>query len=240
MPDNGIILNDNLRGLYGSTVRLPFTDCTIEYYRSKNLTDEEKAKANDDSRIQTVRKWLILAKDYDDSEFIHFAVFGYFNKSKLWKNNILLGAINKKHPCNDKGITYGTSKLFNDIECSKEDLNSFEGQIFASANVILEFIEALSCKNVEACIHQAASPKNAQRIKSHKLPIYETKFLTIKTSSDKESVGMGMKGSHASPRQHLRRGHIRRLESGNIWINSCVVGDGSIGRIEKQYRVNTV
>jgi len=36
--------------------------------------------------------------------------------------------------------------------------------------------------------------------------------------------GMGGKGTHASPRQHLRRGHIRRLRSGKaIWVRECVV-----------------
>jgi hypothetical protein len=104
--------------------------------------------------------------------------------------------------------------------------------------VLLELLEALSCKNVEQSVLQPASPKNAQRIKSHKLPIYETKFLTIKASTSKtESNKTGFASSHASPRQHLRRGHIRRLESGNIWVNSCVVGDSEKGVINKQYRV---
>ena len=110
--------------------------------------------------------------------------------------------------------------------------------VAGEASVLLELLEALSCKNVEQSIHQQASPKNAQRIKSYKLPIYETKFLTIKTSEGKAEGKSGFLGSHASPRQHLRRGHIRRLESGNIWVNSCVVGDSSKGVIDKQYKVH--
>ena len=38
--------------------------------------------------------------------------------------------------------------------------------------------------------------------------------------------------------QHLRRGHIRRLPGGNIWVNSHLVDDPTKGRIEKQYRVD--
>ncbi len=110
--------------------------------------------------------------------------------------------------------------------------------VAGEVSVLLELLEALSCKNVEQSIHQQASPKNAQRIKSHKLPIYETKFLTIKASEGKVEGKCGFIGSHASPRQHLRRGHIRRLESGNIWVNSCVVGDSSKGVIEKQYKIH--
>jgi len=101
---------------------------------------------------------------------------------------------------------------------------------------VLELIEALTCRNVSTTNHQDASPANAKRVKAGKLPIYETKMLVIDvnyTASGKKMEG----GSHASPRQHLRRGHIRRLESGNIWVNSCVVGDPAKGRIEKSYQV---
>lgn len=41
----------------------------------------------------------------------------------------------------------------------------------------------------------------------------------------------------AQARQHLRREHIRRLSSGNIWVNACVVGDPSKGKINKSYEV---
>ena len=75
-----------------------------------------------------------------------------------------------------------------------------------------------------------------KRLKHGKLPIiYETKILTIKPSVRSSSAEKG--GSHTSPRQHLRRGHIRRLDSGNIWVNSCVVGSAEKGRIDKSYRV---
>lgn len=52
------------------------------------------------------------------------------------------------------------------------------------------------------------------------------------------SSGRDMASSHASPRQHLRRGHIRRHPTaGNLWVNSCVVGDPSNGVINKSYAV---
>lgn len=45
-------------------------------------------------------------------------------------------------------------------------------------------------------------------------------------------------GSHASPRFHVRRGHIRRLPDGRrTWVKQCSVGDVSNGRIDKDYRV---
>jgi hypothetical protein len=45
-------------------------------------------------------------------------------------------------------------------------------------------------------------------------------------------------GNHASPRFHVRRGHVRRLPTGRTtWVKQCTVGDASLGRIEKDYRV---
>ena len=45
-------------------------------------------------------------------------------------------------------------------------------------------------------------------------------------------------GMHASPRQHLRRGHIRHLPTGRTtWVRSCVVGSHSTGRVVKDYRL---
>jgi hypothetical protein len=45
-------------------------------------------------------------------------------------------------------------------------------------------------------------------------------------------------GSHASPRFHVRRGHIRRLADGRrTWVRQCSVGDASSGIIDKDYRV---
>jgi hypothetical protein len=108
--------------------------------------------------------------------------------------------------------------------------------ISSDCGAVMELLEALSCRNVSTANHQDASQANARRIKDGKIPIYETKMLVINTQDTLTSkAGIGY--SHASPRQHLRRGHIRRLESGNIWVNSCVVGDPNKGSINKQYSV---
>jgi hypothetical protein len=46
----------------------------------------------------------------------------------------------------------------------------------------------------------------------------------------------GRSGGHRSPREHLRRGHIRRYENGaRIWVNATVVNAGIGGRVSKDY-----
>ena len=99
-----------------------------------------------------------------------------------------------------------------------------------------DFLTALSCRNIEQSIIQKCDKAlNARRVNKGKLPLYEERILTIKVNA-KQGIG-ARTGAHESPRQHLRRGHIRRLESGNIWVNACVVGSSEKGVIKKSYNV---
>jgi hypothetical protein len=46
------------------------------------------------------------------------------------------------------------------------------------------------------------------------------------------------RGSHASPRWHLRRGHWRQLADGRrVFVRECAVGDASRGGVVKDYQV---
>lgn len=45
-------------------------------------------------------------------------------------------------------------------------------------------------------------------------------------------------GTHATPRLHDRRGHLRRLANGRTcWVRACKVGDASKGVVFKDYEV---
>lgn len=98
-------------------------------------------------------------------------------------------------------------------------------------------ITALACSN-SAEPEDVPPPKyiNDKRIKKGKTPFYSYKILTLSSSSDPESRHLG--GTHASPRVHLRRGHVRRLAEKTVWVNACVVGDKSKGVVEKDYAVS--
>lgn len=120
------------------------------------------------------------------------------------------------------------------IDKLKKEMTHDLGQ---EVRAVLELCEALSCSNVEQTIFQEASPKNNKRVRDGKLPMYETKCLAIKMQGQKYHSGLRSTSSHKSPRQHLRRGHIRRLTDKNVWVNSCVVGSHELGVIEKSYLV---
>ncbi|WP_155301006.1 hypothetical protein [Cupriavidus necator] len=118
--------------------------------------------------------------------------------------------------------------------------------ISLEAGAVLEFIEACSCSNIQASTLtkgiEPGSPLAKRRAADGKLPMFETKVLTIDVtgrSSAGASGGTGGTG-RASPRMHMRRGHIRRLEDGRrIWVNNAVIGSQTNGQIQKSYAIET-
>lgn len=105
---------------------------------------------------------------------------------------------------------------------------------------VFALLGALSCTNVRAETYHPAPPArvNEKRAREGKPPLFETKTLTIHVNPRTPTAHLNSGGGHASPRQHLRRGHIRRLPSGqNTWVQPCVVGDASKGFVSKTYRV---
>lgn len=96
----------------------------------------------------------------------------------------------------------------------------------------------LGCSNVETEDNPAPAALNKKRAKAGKYPVLEYKTLVLKIDAPRTS-GQASGGTHASPRVHLRRGHVRRLESGRrVWVQACVVGS-THGMVLKDYRITT-
>lgn len=102
---------------------------------------------------------------------------------------------------------------------------------------VLFFCVAISCTNTKLIETNPSEKLNKKKIKSGKCPIFSYKTLVLSMNSvDKELHGNG--SSHQSPRVHLRRGHIRRLNSGKMtWVQACVVGDKCRGVVMKDYQL---
>jgi hypothetical protein len=80
---------------------------------------------------------------------------------------------------------------------------------------------------------------NAKRQAKGGPPIFGYRWITIDPTQIK-LPGYSADGSHASPRLHWRRGHIRRLGDGRIvMVRPCLVGDVSRGGVEKSYRITS-
>jgi hypothetical protein len=101
----------------------------------------------------------------------------------------------------------------------------------------MSLIEALACSNVSTDTITAPVKLNRKRAASGKIPFFDYRVLTIHAGARPERGHPG-DGTHASPRLHLRRGHIRRLASGKTtFVRPHFVGDPERGEIAKDYRV---
>ena len=101
---------------------------------------------------------------------------------------------------------------------------------------------ALSCSNVSTETIEPSRTMNKIRRSKGKQPFYSYRLLHIDPSSRSET-GAPLGGSHASPRTHLRRGHIRTYHRDmpnefTRWINSVTV-QGRGGFAEKDYVVHS-
>jgi hypothetical protein len=111
-------------------------------------------------------------------------------------------------------------------------------EIFA----ILHTMVALSIDKGRYETLPAPTKLNKKRAKKNRVPLYEYKILDIvadilhaQPSQPKPHQG----GTHASPRMHKRRGHVRRLRSGKTtWVRNAIVGKPGTGAVEKDYAVH--
>ncbi|WP_322075484.1 hypothetical protein [Burkholderia cenocepacia] len=93
----------------------------------------------------------------------------------------------------------------------------------------------LNCSNVRMPEISAVASLNKKRIAKGKEPFFSYRVLQV---DDPRGAGAGAGGQHASPRAHLRRGHIRRLADRTVWVRAALVNTGvAAGAVDKAYAV---
>lgn len=215
LPDGGVIFDDGLKGLEGMDVRLPFPVITVSF-----LSDGHKV--------------LLMAYEQfrDDAVQICVLVAVEIKTDGAW--SFMPGVATMVNgTISDGGFDAGVFDKTGYLSDSKAN----RATVAIGIRPILELCEALSCSNVRHEPVEKINPAvNARRVRAGKSPIYETRRLVI-NAGQPTVEGHGAVGAHSSPRQHLRRGHIRRLPTANIWVNSCVVGRSENGVVNKDYSV---
>lgn len=262
LPDGGMLFDDDLRGLGGNKVRLPFPEISIEYYVRR-----DQAQFHSEAFSRHVAKRLVYARETSKAE-----IAGLFKPKELYAgelasvqsdNLIHIVALNEIDglwvpmtgswliPCEGGSscdwlepgqviVTLpDTFETIVELEGMLKAREAVHNDILGEGRVTLELCEALTCNNVGIDTIQQCDPRvNARRIRDGKLPLLEAKVLTIEVpgSARLRSSASGS-ADRASPRQHLRRGHIRALTCGTrIWVSACVVGDAGRGAVSKTYR----
>lgn len=224
LPRNGVLLEDlNLRGLdQDLPLRLPHKFIAIEYISDSHVDDKTPIKST---------KRIIFARESDEGILISPA--SYLDCDGTWAmygTAIISRTAAFTKPTS--GPLFVNSFPIIDSPCVDPNPRDFDGEIC----VILSFLNVLACSNV--CIERSEPRKAGKKIKAA-LPFDTYHVLTIDVAKS-PGAGTGLTGiSHRSPREHLRRGHIRRLEDGRrIWVNATVVAAGrGAAKVEKDYRV---
>lgn len=225
LPENGLILDDGLRGLEGVELNLPFPSITIEFRWAEDW------------------KVVCSASDHEDHIIVMAAINMPSRDGDVWYPEYLMMDVPKDINIGGKRLSEKQKSKI--LAPSAYKAAQAQGLTSSQASELIgsheysieELIEALSCANVTHEVIEKVNPAmNARRIRDGKLPIYETRRLVINAGKSVASKS-DIAGTHASPRQHLRRGHIRRLEDKNIWVNSCVVAANNPAKIVKTYAV---
>lgn len=227
LPPGGALFDDGLRGL-PEVVRLPYPETLIEFETQQGqlcyLFQQEGAKI-------TVMLIMYAVKANDHGVLPYKATFdllGYGQETYRQQKTV-------------------PSELVPLIRPIKKAENSEEYREVLGRGLrhALELVEVLACNNVY--YEPAKKPKYGSRKAKPVGYHYQTIWIDTKVGAKKATEVLGNRsggtansngegGTHR--REHLRRGHIRRLANGNaIWINSMVVNAGVGERVDKEYRI---
>jgi hypothetical protein len=246
LPFGGRVLEDTeLKGLDPSLkLRLPFPIIALEYpNRSPNgvdgqfivvarevvgkdtHTDESGDYINISMHLHTEAGWctipmeqILATEDYmepiEDTSGLPDEAFPYFFKGS-------------RHLTGDSHTDHVNGDL------PMAELDQMAEFINVATADLLCFLNALACTNVG---YETLDAPKKQKKGARKADAY--KVLTVITGETKSAAVGGSNGSSRSPREHIRRGHIRRCASGKrVWVNACVVNKGVGGRIDKDYNI---
>jgi len=261
LPEGGRVLDDNLRGIRGQDFKigLPFPAVTVSFFLP--------ATSHKDIPGLPVVATKRMPIAYEDQGEIFMISVYMIDEASLWCVSPVGIRFNSEKWEPNPGEAGINENTITDT-MTEDQLPRFAGRPFvvlpsyidrlvelygyddgmrvamddnADIGSVFELIEALSCSNVRHDSIQKADPAvNRRRQKSGKAPLFDIHALTIEVPGRtagprRESLG----GTHASPREHLRRGHIRRYADGKrIMIPSTVVnpgGGGSFGSVQKWY-----
>ncbi|KND60406.1 hypothetical protein BVER_03852c [Candidatus Burkholderia verschuerenii] len=94
----------------------------------------------------------------------------------------------------------------------------------------------VNCANIDAPLLEAPAKLNRKREQAGRTPFFDYRVLALRPP--RSGAGEGRGGQHASPKAHIRRGHIRRLEHKQVWVSDTLVNASSErGVVVKDYEV---
>lgn len=239
LPPNGeLLFTREYREPFFDLMQLPYPVIALEI----PVTKSDNLDGN------SVSKSLIIAwtkesgcswpsvVDADDA--INFTEMVYFDN--MWQIRPGICGFSPSSPNFQGGKTLAMSgcPAFEEYfeVCSRHEIETDLGGMFSSGfNALLEFCLTVNCENVAQERLEPSKVMNQSRVSKGKTPFFTYRFLRI-PALKVDSVAAG--ATHSSPRMHLRRGHLRRLQTGKVtWVRNTIVGNPELGAVEKTYVV---
>lgn len=128
---------------------------------------------------------------------------------------------------------------FERLEQTGQALAFMENDLANQVRPIMEFCLTINCQNVEALAFPPPDKVLKKRMKNGREPLYTYHVLQLRAASE-GSRHLGEPGAErTSPRQHWRRGHLRRLQSGKVaWVRPAIIGGNELGLVDKTYKLD--
>jgi hypothetical protein len=211
LPDDGKIIEDpKLKGLNDITeLHLPYESIVLEF----GLITAK------------LKKIVVYAVEFKTN--VTVSVWGGLDEVWIPFGIVSIPKTNFMRYDADGEVSFSFKRVDVTENEYKKDMDALSNM---AAGTLLNFLNALACSNV----HTEKLPPRKPSKTLGALPFDEYHVLTIDRPAGTGNGHAG--GSHRSPREHLRRGHIRRLPTGSkIWVNAAVINAGAGGKIRKQY-----
>jgi len=171
-------------------------------------------------RVSEIRRLLLLISGNDPENGI---------KVTAWRQR-----------ANDALVPSPTIEYVTDGEClwhrsADENVVVDDIEVKTILGFVATWYESLGRRNEAYVPYAPQTFMNRRKIAQGKVPFYEWRTVVIEpTTPRKESLG----GTHASPRHHDRRGHMRKLKNGrSVWVKPCKVGNPSKGVVFHDYKI---
>lgn len=121
------------------------------------------------------------------------------------------------------------------IEATDIDIAATMACAVEYVHALATFCALLEVHDVETPVVSAPSKLQASRTKNGKVPLYDYRVLRI--GGETWDTPYVSSGTGEGRRSHLRRGHIRRLESKTVWVRATYVHGSKDGFLHKDYEV---
>lgn len=255
MPDYGRVFeNGTRRGDFRDLLHLPYPTCILEYFCPERIVGPQApASAVREDTYFPKRRIAILTDTRHlegfDSTVIgnSILVFACFEAADgVWTFAPAGGLLNPDTVEVDPEtglFTVDTVPFLQEVYHRPE--YTPEEKIYDIADEItaaVEFMMTINCENVTRERVAPSAKLNKKRVANGKVPMFDYWILNVFKEVAERGKHQG--GTHASPRFHFRRRHIRRYrdDAGNIKftriIDRMAVGNPERGMVAKDYKIN--